>query len=108
MKEIKTNTIEQALTMYMETVSPSEDNLKMILSHIPEKKKREEGRAIRSPYMWMEITEFVMLCSIMLAVIPTFTKIIDDPFYQIDKQVEIFEMSVESQDYQDSLLDSGL
>lgn len=114
----------KALATYRETVSPSKENLITILSHIPEQKNKQglshvndvnhhmnkdsEGRAIRSPYMWLEITEFVMLCSLMLTVLPTITKSINDPFYSIDKQVEIFEVGIQDQDYNDNLLDLSL
>ena len=108
MKEINTNTIEQALSMYRETVSPQTQCLSDILSQIPERKIIENRRAVRSPYIWLAVTEFVMLCSIMLAVIPTLTKILDDPFYQIDKEVQIFETGIQQQDLQDNLVDSTL
>lgn len=112
MKEINQSPIKQglegALVMYMETVSPSEDSLTKILSHIPEKKNEEKGRAIRSPYIWLEITEFVMLCSIMIVAIPTLTKINSDPFYLVDKQVEVFEKGIQQEDYADSILSSDI
>jgi hypothetical protein len=108
MKDNNTNKIEQALAMYVENVSPSKENLVAILSQIPEQKKIKKGRAIRSPYMWLEITEFVMLCSIMLVALPTLMKSINDPFYQIDKEVEIFEVGIQHQDAEDSLVNSSL
>lgn len=109
MKETNiTNTTEEALRMYKETVSPSEDSLKVLLSKIPEKKVEQGGRAVRSPYIWVAITEVVMLFSIMFAVLPTLTKILDDPFYQIDKEVQLFEMEIEKQDLEENILDSSL
>lgn len=103
----KTRT-EQALSTYVETVSPSKENLIAILSQIPEQKKIKEGRAIRSPYMWLTLTEFAMLCSIMLATFPTLTKSINDPFYAIDKEVEIFEVGIQYQDMEDDVINSSL
>lgn len=108
MKEINNTQIEQVLATYVENVSPSEENLIAILSQIPEQKKHEKGRAIRSPYMWLEITEFVMICSIMLVTLPSLLKSINDPFYQIDKETEIFEMGIQNQDIQNNLIDSSL
>ncbi len=128
MKEINTTQFEhelsKALATYRETVSPSKENLIAILSHIPEQKNKQglshmsdvnhqmnkdgEGRAIRSPYMWLEVTEFVMLCSLMLVALPTLTASINDPFYSIDKEVEIFEVGIQDQDYNDNLLNSSL
>ena len=107
MKETN-NLTAQALTMYKETVSPSKENLMAILSQIPEIKSENKGRAVRSPYIWLELTEFVMLCFVILAISPTFIKIINDPFYQTDKQVQIFESEIQHQDYQDDILNSGL
>ena len=108
MQEIKTTNLEQVLTTYMENVSPSKENLIAILSQIPEQKNNNKGRAVRSPYMWLEITEFVMLCSIMLVTLPTLMRSINDPFYQIDRETEIFEMGIQNQDVQNNLLDSSL
>ncbi len=100
--------LEQALSTYMENVSPSKENLVAILSQIPEQNEQKKGRAIRSPYTWLEITELVMICSIMLIVSPSLIQGINDPFYTIDKEIEIFEMSIQAEDYQDSLLNSSL
>lgn len=108
MKEINLTTTEQALAMYKENVSPPKENLRTILSQIPEQKKSEKRGAIRSPYIWLAITEIAMLCSVLFAVLPTLTKIMNDPFYQIDKEVEIFEMGIQNQDYQDNLINSTL
>lgn len=108
MKEINTTQLEQVLATYVENVSPSKENLIAILSHIPEQNKQKKGRAIRSPYMWLEITEFVMLCSIMLVIAPTLIKSIDDPFYTIDREVQVFEMGIQAQDAQDNLINSNL
>lgn len=108
MKETNNTQLEQVLATYVENVSPSKENLIAILSQIPEQKKQEKGRAIRSPYMWLEITEFVMLCSIMLVTLPSFMKSINDPFYQIDKEVQVFEMGIQNEDQINTLIDSSL
>lgn len=108
MKEINTSTIEQALTMYKETVPPEISRLSDILSQIPERKVIENGRAVRSPYTWLAFAELAMFCSIVLAVIPTLTKILDDPFYQIDKEVQIFERNIQLEDALTNLSDPTL
>ena len=128
MKEIKTTQLEhefgKVLATYRETVSPSKENLITILSQIPEQKNKQglfylntkhlqieegvKGRAVRSPYMWLAVTEFVMLCSLMLTLLPTITKSIHDPFYSIDKEVEIFEVGIQGEDYNDALLDLAI
>lgn len=108
MKETNNTQLEQVLATYVENVSPSKENLIAILSQIPEQKKQEKGRAIRSPYMWLEVTEFVMLCSIMLVTLPSFMKSINDPFYQIDKEVQVFEMGIQNEDQVNTLIDSSL
>lgn len=128
MKEIKTTQLEhefgKVLATYRETVSPSKENLIAILSQIPEQKNKQglfnlntkhtqmeknvDGRAVRSPYMWLAVTEFVMLCSLMLTLLPTITKSIDDPFYSIDREIEIFEAGIQGEDYNDAQLDSGI
>jgi hypothetical protein len=114
MKEINTNTIEQALAKYTETVSPSKDNLMTILSQIPERKKNEKGRAVRSPYIWLEVTQFVTLCFVVIAIIPTLLTLPTDgtlgytiETQKIDAQIEKFEISIDTQDYENSLLDSS-
>jgi hypothetical protein len=103
MKKTNNDTIEQALSMYKETVSPHTNCLQEILSQIPEKKIVKDRRAVRSPYIWLAVTEITMLFSIMLAIIPTLTKIINNPFYQIDKEVQAFETTVQDEDTQDAL-----
>ena len=113
MKEIKTTTteqgIEKALTMYMETVSPSKDSLLSILNQIPEKEKQisNDRRAIRSPYIWLAMTEMVALCFIVIAVFPTFQEMYiyrNDPFYSIDKQIESFEAGINNEDGENIVL----
>ena len=112
--ENKTNTMEygigEALVMCRENVSPSKDMLVNILSQIPEKENLNNNgrRAIRSPYIWLAITQVVALCSIVLAVYPTFTKVTNDPFYLTDKKVETFEQVMQQLDYQDNVMDSTL
>lgn len=111
MKNTNTTTIEQglenALTMYAVNVSPSEDCLHKILSQIPEQKTHEERRAVRSPYIWLAITQVVTLCSIMIAVLPTITgpSYTSNPYYLIDRQVDAFETSIDNQDAEITALD---
>ncbi|MCF7844133.1 hypothetical protein K9M47_04560 [Candidatus Gracilibacteria bacterium] len=114
MKEIKTTTIEKALLMYAENVSPSQENLKAILSHIPEQKIEKRGRAIRSPYIWVvAVTEFVTIFCIVFAVSISLTsttggEATQNPFYAIDMQVVEFEVGIEMEDYKNSLKDYTL
>ncbi len=105
-----TNTIEQALSMYKETVSPSKKSFQVILSQIPEQQKQQRGRVVRSPYTWYAVTQTIMMCSIMLIVAsaivtPSYQS---NPFYQIDKEVDEFEISINQEDYEKSLSDSTL
>jgi hypothetical protein len=104
--------IEDALTMYKENVSPSETCFQAILSQIPEQQKLKEGRAIRSPYRWLAITQVVTLSAIIFAVLPTYITQNNDmqsnPYYEIDKQVEDFEQQINSEDYQNNLKDYTL
>ncbi len=110
MKENNYNQIEQSLLMYKETVSPSQEDLQVILSHIPEQKTNEEkARAIRSPYRWVAVAEFVTLCSIMLALYPTISlemsnNRIDQEFNTIDEQNDAFQIYMDSTDYDEPTL----
>jgi hypothetical protein len=114
MKNTNTPTIEQgienALTMYAVNVSPSEDRLHKILSQIPEQKTHKERRAVRSPYIWLAITQVVTLCSIMIAVLPTITdpSHLSNPYYSIDRDIETFETSIDAQDAETALVDYNL
>ncbi len=108
MKE-NTNTIEQALLMYKETVSPSRKNLEMILSQIPEQKTKEEARAIRSPYIWIAVTEIMTLCSILSALYPTlsvnyYNTQIDTEFSIIDAQNDSFQVYMDTTDFDEPTL----
>lgn len=106
MKEINTNkidfSIESALTMYKETVSPNKATLIKILNQIPEKEiKLKEKQAIRSPYIWLGITQLVAVCSILFVLFPTISEMYlyrNDPFYSIDKQIEKFELGIANED----------
>lgn len=120
MKETNTTTIgyertaEQSLAMYMETVSPPREMLINILNQIPEKEKVTEHskrRAIRSPYMWLAITQLVSVFVIMFAVIPTAVNpdsYDNNPFYAVDKQVDDFEKAIANDDYQRMMTDYTL
>ena len=106
MKETNTNKIESgivsALAMYKETVSPSPDTLIKILNQIPEKEiVGKERRVIRSPYIWLAITQAVTVCAIMFTLFPTLSEMYtyrDDPFYAVDAQVESFENGINAED----------
>ena len=117
MKEINTTSkdynirhgVEGALSMYKETVSPSPDTLIKILNQIPEKEPlSQERKAIRSPYIWVAITQAVTVCSILFVLVPTLSEMYiyrDDPFYFIDKQVESFENGITKEDVAQGMLD---
>lgn len=107
----KTNTntredaIEMSFAMYKETVSPPREMLMNILDQIPEKEKVNEleRRAIRSPYIWIAVTQLVSVFVIAFAVLPTLTEApsyTSDPFYAIDTQVDQFEQGINNEDYQ--------
>jgi hypothetical protein len=104
--------IEQALTMYKENVSPSETYFQAILSQIPEQQKLKEGRAVRSPYRWLAITQVLTLSAIIVAVIPAYITQLQDaqsnPYYETDKQIEAFEQRIDNEDYQNNLRDYSL
>ncbi len=113
MKQINQTTqsnIEKALIMYKENVSPSETYFQAILSQIPEQQKLKEGRAVRSPYRWLAISQMVTLTAIIIAVLPNYILTNEEakrnqsnPYYEVDKQVEAFETAINNEDYQDSL-----
>lgn len=103
-------TIEKALFMYKETVSPSREILINILNQIPEKEPLVISRRVtRSPYIWIAFAEVATLCSLLFVVYPTFSNIGEserDPFYQIDNEVNQFEASIDAQDIQIAEQDS--
>lgn len=118
MKEYNTPTIEQALLMYKETVSPKEEDLQAILSQLPEKKIESVSPAIRSPYIWIAVTEVMVLCSLLLVILPSYMNTGDvektssfvvtdegDPFYALDTSVDTFESQMNNGDYENSLID---
>ena len=98
----KETAIEKSLTMYKENVSPSETYFQAILSQIPEQQKLKEGRAVRSPYRWLAISQMVTLTAIFLAVLPSYVLTPDDaknnPYYETDKQIEAFEQQINDED----------
>lgn len=115
MKEINTTTIEQALAMHRETVSPHSNCLQEILSQIPERKIVSDRRAVRSPYTWLAITQIVTLCFIMIVVMPTIISSPDDgtlsysnDIKNIDSDVENFELNLDTEDYDSGVSDSLL
>jgi hypothetical protein len=105
-----TKTVKQALVMYKETVSPSQKSFQVILSQIPEQNKQKKGRVIRSPYIWLAVTQAVMLCSILFVTVSVVTEPAyqSDPFYQIDKQVDDFDASTNQEDYEMGSLETTL
>lgn len=107
--------IEKSLAMYKENVSPSETYFQAILSQIPEQQKLKEGRAVRSPYRWLAITQMVTLTAIVLAVLPTYVIPNEEakmrqsnPYYETDKQIEAFEQQIDDEDMQNNLRDYAL
>lgn len=102
--------------MYKENVSPSETSLQAILSQIPEQQNLKEGRAVRSPYRWLAITQMMTVCAIVLVLLPisptketeTTSRISDNPYYEIDRQVEMFETALDNEDIERSLQDGTL
>lgn len=108
--------IEEALTMYKENVSPSETYFQAILSQIPEQQKLKEGRAVRSPYRWLAITQVVTLSAIIMIVLPSYVPptesgdatFANNPYYETDKQVEAFEQQIDNEDFERNLADYTL
>ncbi len=104
--------IEKALSMYKENVSPSETCLQAILSQIPEQQKLKEGRAVRSPYRWLAITQVMTAFAIIMAIIPHSSNeaydITGNPYYETDRQVELFEQQIDQEDYEQNLKDYSL
>lgn len=104
--------IEKALTMYKENVSPSETYFQAILSQIPEQQKLKEGRAVRSPYRWLAITQVVTLSAVILAVLPAYIvqsqNIRSNPYYETDRQIEAFEKQIDNEDFENNLRDYSL
>ncbi len=105
------NYIEEALSMYKENVSPSESRLLDILSQIPEQTKLKEGRAVRSPYRWLAITQMVTVCAILIVALPSYMlggEPSSNPYYETDKQIEAFEQALDDEDYRNNLKDYSL
>lgn len=107
--------IEEALTMYKENVSPSETYFQAILSQIPEQQKLKEGRAVRSPYRWLAITQVVTLSAIIMIVFPSYVPSSapsdvahTNPYYETDRQVEAFEQQIDEEDFERNLADYTL
>lgn len=99
--------IEKALAMYKENVSPSETYFQAILSQIPEQQKLKEGRAVRSPYRWLAISQMVTLAAVIIVVLPGYILVPADaknnPYYETDKQIEAFERQLEDEDTKNNL-----
>lgn len=108
-KFVQQSHIEDALTMYKENVSPSETYFQAILSQIPEQQKLKEGRAVRSPYRWLAITQVVTLSAIIIAVLPSYLtqtqSLVSNPYYETEQQIEAFERQIDKEDYENNLKD---
>ena len=103
------NSTEKALAMYKETVSPSQKHLQLILSQIPEQIKIKDRRVIRSPYRWLVVSQFVSLCLLLIAIIPSYQSRMDDPDYYFqatDTQVVAFEAGINAEDYNTILINN--
>lgn len=107
MKEINTNTTEQALFMYKENILLDKQNLKNILNQIPEKKfDTDHKHQIRSPYIWVALTEMLMLCSVLIALYPNLSEIYlnrNNPFYLVDKETDHFDSYIQYDDIENGV-----
>jgi hypothetical protein len=116
MKTTTNTTTEQALLMYKETVSPQKNQLQAILSQIPEQQELKEGRAVRSPYTWLAVTQVVAFCFIVIAILPTTFLTTtpseysyqEDPFYLVDEQIDMFESDINAEDYEKGVMSTIL
>jgi hypothetical protein len=100
------NSIQEALSMYKENVSPSETHFQAILSQIPEQQNLKEGRAIRSPYRWLAVTHLITVCALVLmlapndsVLTPSSDTISANPYYEIDNQIASFEAQIDADDW---------
>lgn len=102
MKELKTNKIEKALSIYKETVSPNEACFTKILNQIPEREiKTKRELVIHSPYIWLTVTQTLTIFSILFVLFPSLSDIYihkEDPFYLTDKMAERFESKINDED----------
>jgi hypothetical protein len=109
-KTVNTTTIEEALSMYRETVSPHSNRLVEILSQIPENKP-EGRRAVRSPYTWILVTQVMAISVILVAVFPTL-KVLGYDYEKdsvaLELQLDSFNASIDNEDYQNSINDYSL
>lgn len=98
--------------MYTETVSPSKAMLVNVLNQIPEIKElpTSDRRAIRSPYRWLAIAQLASVFLVALAIYPSISgsQHSDNPFYEIDAQVEAFEQGINADDYNRMMSDYTL
>lgn len=98
--------------MYTETVSPSKAMLVNVLNQIPEIKElpTSDRRAIRSPYRWLAVAQLASALLVAIAVYPSMTasQHSDNPFYEVDAQVEQFEQGINTDDYNRMLSDYTL
>lgn len=98
--------------MYTETVSPSKAMLVNVLNQIPEIKElpTSDRRAIRSPYRWLAVAQLASVFVIALAIYPNIrgAQHSDNPFYEVDAQVEAFEQRINADDYDRMISDYTL
>lgn len=96
------------ITRHAKTIQPSKDFLVSVLSQIPDKKYTEKEKlSVLSPYAWTTLIQISSICFIFILAYPSIREYYtykDDPFYLIDKQVEIFEKGVNNDDYNNILL----
>lgn len=110
-KSISKNTIEEAFVMYRETVSPPRSFLTNVLNQIPENQEPSKERSsVRSPYIWLLVTQTAMIGVLLFVVYPTYimmtdTKIANVQFTIIDNQIASYEAKINAEDQANLLND---
>lgn len=112
MKEPHNPTHEQAVTRALAThatsLSPNPEAFRVLLSHIPEKQTTTPLTRVRSPYVWLAVTQLVIACSLVVSFYPNLHDQYlyrNNPFYATDQQVESFEISLQQEDDATMMLD---
>ena len=99
---------EKALAMYKETVTPPRGLLGVILGELPERREyfHTQVRTVRSPYIWLGVSQLVSLCFVFAIFIPGLITSSNDADYFLgtDRQIERFEAGINEADYQNMLL----
>jgi hypothetical protein len=107
----KETSIERALSMYRETVSPPRSILINVLNQIPEIQELPKGGvSVRSPYIWIIATQAVSLFLMVVSIYPTLSMMTDTrvaavEFDLIDKQIASYEAGIDTQDTNSLLID---